>query len=147
MSKRFPKPKKWTPKNPDKYAGDISNIVTRSSWETKVMHFLDENPSVLFWASETFKIPYISPIDKRQHMYHVDFLAKMQLKDGSVKVYAIEVKPYGQTMLPVKSSNKSRFMNEMTTYMINQAKWEAATKVCKQKNVEFIILTEKDLNV
>jgi len=147
MSKRFPKPKKWIPKNPDKYAGDVNNIISRSSWETKVMNFFDQNMSVVLWASEEFKIPYVSPIDNRQHMYHVDFLAKMKLRDGSFKTYAIEVKPFGQTMMPVKSNNKARYINEMSTYLVNQAKWKAATEVCKLKNVEFIVLTEKDLNV
>ncbi len=147
MSKRFPKPRKWIPKNPSKYAGDVTNIVSRSSWETKVMNFFDMNPSVIFWASEEFKILYISPLDNRQHTYYVDFLAKMRIKDGTFKTYAIEVKPLGQTQAPVKSNNKARYINEMSTYMVNKAKWEAATEVCRQKNVEFIILTEKDLNL
>ncbi len=146
MSKRYPKPKLWSPKNPEKYAGDVTNIVTRSSWETKVMKFFDENPSVVMWVSEELKLPYISPIDNRQHMYHVDFMAKMRLRDGSFKTYAIEVKPFFQTQIPAKT-NKVRYINEMSTYLINQAKWKAATEFCKQKNIEFIILTEKDLNI
>lgn len=30
MSRRYPEPKLWTPKNPNKYKGDVNNIWIRS---------------------------------------------------------------------------------------------------------------------
>jgi hypothetical protein len=52
---------KFKPKNPEKYAGRGS-IRYRSSWELKFMNFLDENPSIKNWASESISIPYKNPI-------------------------------------------------------------------------------------
>ena len=145
MNKRFPKPRKWSPQNPEKYAGDVTNIITRSSWETKCMNWLDNHRSVVLWNSEDLKIDYYSPIDNRMHKYHVDFIAKMRLKDGSFKTYAIEIKPMCQTAPPRKSSNKARMLTETATYIVNKAKWEAAEAFCRKNNMTFIILTEKDL--
>ena len=42
----------YYPKNPNKYVGDVDNIVYRSSWELRVFKWMDDNPSVLEWASE-----------------------------------------------------------------------------------------------
>lgn len=42
-----PKPRKWFPKNPEKYVGDVNNIISRSSWETKFMNWCDQNPAVI----------------------------------------------------------------------------------------------------
>ena len=35
---------------------------------------------------------------------------------------------------------------EQKTWVVNQAKWEAAEKWAKKKGIEFKILTEKELN-
>ena len=40
----------FKPRNPQKYNGDASRIVYRSSWEARVMNYLDDNPSVIWWA-------------------------------------------------------------------------------------------------
>jgi len=52
----------FNPKNPKKYNGNADNIVYRSSWELRVMKWLDDNPKVIWWASEELPIPYKSPI-------------------------------------------------------------------------------------
>ena len=64
---------KFTPKNPHKYRGDVNNIVFRSSWEYKLMKFLDDYDDVLEYGSEEIIIPYISPLDGKMHRYFVDF--------------------------------------------------------------------------
>ena len=61
----------FTPKNPLKYKGDSKNVVYRSSWELKVMKWLDANPAVLWWASEELIIKYRSPIDQKIGRAHV----------------------------------------------------------------------------
>lgn len=142
-----PKPRKWTPKNPEKYAGNVDNIITRSSWETKMLNWLDVNPSVIMYNSEEFVIPYISPLDQKQHRYFVDFLAKMRLKDGSEKVYAIEVKPKKEQLPPVHSKNKKLLLERTQTYIVNQAKWEAAKAICNRKGIQFIVINEDDLGI
>lgn len=91
---------RFLPKNPQKYIGDHTNIIYRSSWECKVMDWLDRNNDVISWASEELIIPYISPIDNRRHRYFPDFLVKVRTKDGKMKTILIEVKPKKQTKEP-----------------------------------------------
>ena len=61
----------------------------------------------------------------------------------------VEIKPYKQTIPPDNSSRKkkSTLLYEHKTYAVNQAKWEAARKVADKKGMEFIILTENELNI
>ena len=84
---------KFTPRNPQKYKGDPNNIIYRSTWEVRVMKYLDEHPNVIWWGSEELPIPYFSPVDKKKHRYFPDFIAKMRKADGTVITYVIEVKP------------------------------------------------------
>ena len=133
------------PKNPEKYVGDITNIVYRSSWERKLMKFLDENPNVLKWASEEAVIPYVSPVDNKIHRYFTDAYAKIKTKDG-IKTYLIEVKPKHQTVPPKKPKRISKHYQEaLKTYAVNEAKWNAAKKVCEERDWNFLILTEDHL--
>lgn len=146
MSKR-PSPRKWSPKNPEKYVGSKTDIVARSSWEIKVMNFLDTNPSVISWNSEGLVIKYISPLDGKFHRYFVDFIAKFKTKTGEIKVYAIEVKPSKEQVPPKPNKNRARFIAESETYLVNQAKWKAATEYCQANGVQFIVLNEFDLGI
>ena len=57
------------------------------------MDWLDRNPDIISWASEELVIPYISPVDNRQHRYFPDFLVKMKTREGKTKTVLIEVKP------------------------------------------------------
>ncbi|QIG67988.1 head completion protein [Rhizobium phage RHph_Y68] len=133
-------------KNPQKYAGDAKNIICRSSWERFFASNLDNNPNVEKWASEEIAIQYLSPIDGKPHRYFVDFLVRF--KDG--KVVMVEIKPYGQTIPPVeptKKSNKAmgRYREEMSTYLINMAKWKAASEFCAKNGMRFLVYTEREL--
>ena len=56
---------KFRPKNPEKYKGDPTNIIYRSSWELTVFKYLDTNSSILKWASEEIFIPYRHPLTNR----------------------------------------------------------------------------------
>ena len=136
----------FTPKNPQKYMGDPKNIVYRSGWEKRVMDSLDDNLNVIRWASEEIAIPYVSPIDNRVHRYFVDFYVEAVGRDGGTKVMLLEGKPADQTKQPVKPKrNTKRFITEMMTYGVNQAKWEAAKAFCDKKGWEFKIITEQEL--
>jgi hypothetical protein len=145
MARRYPEPKKWYPKHPQKYVGNINEIWVRSSWERKTLNWLDTNPSVIQYSSEEVKVPYISPIDGKKHNYYPDVIAKVKRNDGSIVTYMIEIKPYDQTIEPTpKKRVTKQYINEVYTWGINSAKWKAATKYCRDKGWIFKILTEKD---
>ena len=137
----------YLPKNPDKYRGDVNKIYYRSSWEQRVFKWLDDNPNVLEWASEECVIPYKSPVDNKMHRYFPDIWGKFLGTDGRTKVILIEIKPYAQSIEPeIKKRITKRYITEVCTYAINQAKWKAAREFCMDRKWEFMVLTEKDIN-
>jgi Lhr-like helicase len=138
---------RFQPKNPKKYNGDADNIIYRSTWEVRVMKWLDEHPNVIWWASEELPIPYKSPLDNRMHRYFPDFIAKIKQKDGSVMTYIIEVKPLEQTKMPVQKKKTQRYIREAATYVVNQEKWKAADIFCQEHGWKFMIMTEKELGI
>ena len=137
----------FKPKNTNKYNGDANNIIYRSSWELRVMKYLDENPNVIWWCSEELVIPYYDPIQNKKRRYFPDFVVKTKRKDGSVMTYVLEVKPEKQTKQPQQKRRTQKFINESVTYVINQSKWKAATEFCKDHGWEFKVITEKDLGI
>jgi hypothetical protein len=138
---------RFQPKNPKKYNGDADNIIYRSTWEVRVMKWLDEHPNVVWWASEELPITYKSPLDNRIHRYFPDFIAKIKQKDGSVMTYIIEVKPLEQTKMPVQKKKTQRYIREAATYVVNQEKWKAADIFCQEHGWKFMIMTEKELGI
>lgn len=138
----------FKPKNPQKYKGDPTNIIYRSGWELKFMLYVDSHPEILEWGSEEFSIPYRSPIDGKIHRYYPDFYLKKRGKDGKSQTLVVEIKPLKQTVEPQKQSKKTkRYINEVMTWGINSSKWKAAQDFCKDRNWQFLILTEKELNI
>ena len=134
---------KYKPINPKKYKGDPTRIIYRSLRERKFMNFCDTKPSVTKWASEEIFIPYRSPKDGKVHRYYPDFYMKTGDKESIV-----EIKPSKQCKPPKEPKRKTaRYKAECLTYLVNQAKWKYARKWCKARNLSFVILTEKDLNV
>jgi hypothetical protein len=139
---------KYTVRYPEKYVGDPTNVTFRSSWEKKVMIWLDSNPDCLKWGSEEKVIPYISPIDGRAHRYFTDFIAAFRTRTGEVKRVIIEVKPKAQTMPPIKPSKTTkRYVEAVQTYITNTAKWKAANEWCVKNGYEFHLITEDHLKV
>jgi hypothetical protein len=138
---------KYRPVNKEKYVGrHIPEY--RSSWELKFFKWCDKNVNVLEWSSESTIVPYVSPVDNRPHRYYVD--GAIAIKEGSmIKRYLVEIKPFKQTQPPVESKRKkkSTLLYEKITYAVNQAKWSAAKQYADNKNMEFIILTENELNI
>lgn len=140
--------RRYVPVNPLKYSGDPTNIIMRSSWETKFAAWCDHNPSVIKWKSEETIIPYRCPLDNKIHRYFVDFQIQVKNKDGILKTYIVEIKPDRQTKPPVNPGrNTKRYLTEAATYMKNQAKWEAAKNWAKDRGYEFLILTEHHLGI
>lgn len=114
------------------------------------MHWLDQNPNVVKWASESIMIPYVIEGEtgrKTPHRYFPDFLIEILDKTGSKRVLLVEVKPKKETRPPVqgKRKKKSTLLQEQLTYVKNQAKWEAAERWCKRHGAEFAVWTEDHL--
>jgi len=139
---------RFKPKNPKKYMGDPTNIIYRSGWELRLMRFLDEHAKVLEWGSEELIIPYRSPIDGKVHRYFTDFIVKQINSDGKRETIVIEVKPKAQTVPPEKKSRVTkRYINEVKTWGVNQAKWQAAEDFCKDRGWKFQIMHEDHLGI
>jgi hypothetical protein len=132
---------KYSPKNPSKYKGNPLGIVYRSSWELKMFNYMDRNPDVEWWSSEECVVPYKSPVDGKYHRYFPDIVFKRT--DG--KIFMVEIKPLKQTQEPVKRKLTKQYVNEVMTYSINQAKWNAASEYCRKKGWEFKVITEKEI--
>jgi hypothetical protein len=136
----------FKPLNPKKYIGDPTNIVYRSGWEHRCMQMFDTNPNIVRWGSEEIIIPYVSPIDNKVHRYFTDFYVEAVGRDGETKKMLLEVKPKAQTQEPKKPSRKTKkYITEVMTYGVNQAKWKAAEEYCRHKGWEFKVITESDL--
>ena len=64
------------------------------------------------------------------------------------KTMMIEIKPEYQKIGPKKQKRKTqRYIKEVVTYAVNQAKWEAAEDYCADRRWEFKVLTENDLGI
>ena len=139
---------KFRTKNPSKYKGDVGNIVYRSLWELRFMKWCDQNISVQEWGSETVIVPYVSPLDKKVHRYFVDFYIKIKDKNGGIQKYLVEIKPERYTKPPSIPERKTKkFIDEVFQYGVNEAKWKAAFEFCQDRNMKFMVLTEKDLGL
>ena len=136
----------YKPTHPKKYAGDPNRIVYRSNWERKFMVYCDRNDDIVYWASEELVIPYYNPITKKVHRYFPDFWIQIRNSQGIKEGILIEVKPKAQTNPPKKKSRVTkRYLREVYTYGINEAKWKAATEYCKDRGWKFQILTEEHI--
>ena len=136
---------RYIPSKPRKYKGDPSNIIYRSLWERKFMVYCDRNDAILEWGSEEIIIPYKSPLDGRIHRYFPDFYVKVKQSDGTIKKMIIEVKPKKQCKPPIGKKKTKYYIKEVQTWGVNKAKWEYALEWCKDRNMEFKILTEDHL--
>ena len=117
---------KFTPKNLNKYSGNVKQIIYRSSWERLFMVYCDKKPEIWNWSSEEIKIPYI--YDDKNRNYYPDFWVDMIDKSGKRVQKLIEIKPHYQR-----------------TMKVNKAKWSAAEDYCQENDMEFLVMTEKEL--
>jgi hypothetical protein len=133
------KDKEYIPRIPEKYCGTYP-IICRSSWETKMCIWLDNNNNVLEWSSEGHRIPYF--FEGRNRIYYPDFYVMFR----SRKKFIVEVKPEKDMRMPKKKKKSQRTMLlREHTFLMNQAKFKAAKRYCKKLGYKFIVITEKDL--
>jgi hypothetical protein len=127
-------------KNPQKYLGNPGNIIFRSSWELKLFQWLDRTPAVMQWASEEFSIPYLSPVDNAVHQYYPDALVIYKDKFGNLKKEIVEIKPYKETVLTPKATDRDKM-----ALIMNTAKWKAAARFAELQGMTFRVITEKSM--
>jgi len=133
---------KFTPKNPQKYVGDVKGIVYRSLWERNTFRWIDANANIVAWNSEEVIVPYICGTDNKVHRYYMDLWFKTS--DG--KTYIVEIKPKKQTQPPKEPKRKTRrYIKESLTYIKNQSKWEAASEFAADRGWHFQVWTEDTL--
>lgn len=138
---------KFRPKNPEKYQGDASNIIFRSSWERTVMNYLDLREEVQAWQSEEKCVWYYDPITKKKRRYFPDFIIKLKNSKGEIIVEMIEVKPKRQIQGPPENPKRKTkaWVKSVQTYITNMSKWEAAEEYCKERGWKFRLMSEDNI--
>lgn len=155
--KDFLKPRKgrmrqgyFKPKHPEKYKGDVTQIIYRSGWEFKFFKFCDENEMVLEYTSEPFGIQYWNSVDKREATYWVDGYMKTINKKGIVREWLIEIKPNKYILPPTPPKRMTdkqthSYVRHAKAYIVNTDKFKAAKAWAKGHNMTFGIITENFL--
>jgi hypothetical protein len=118
----------------------------KSGLELKAIRYADFNKFIKKWSLEPFAIKYIKPTDNKEHRYFIDFFFEFTTGEK----FLIEVKSKKETFLPKPPKNPTQkgirnYNKAMITYGINKSKWDAAHKFAYQNDMQFIILTEKEL--
>lgn len=152
--------------NPDKWLTKINRFM--SSWELKVMDLLDRSDMIVRCASEPIAIEYKNPLKNFDYciknnldwknpiywktaLYYPDLWIELRQADGSVRKIFIEIKPLNQSIapkMPPQGSKVSAFRtyNKLAMdYLVNQQKWAAAEKFCRERGTEFMVMTEVTL--
>ena len=118
----------------------------KSSLELKAIKYFDINKFVNKWSIEPFAVKYHKPTTGKFHRYFVDFFVEFE----NNQKFLVEIKSSGETIEPKKPSKKTQkailnYQKALQTYIVNQAKWKAATEFAESNNMRFIVLTEKEL--
>jgi hypothetical protein len=155
----------YVPKNKDKVIklNTQGGVYFRSSWEKKIMHWLDNNSTITKWGAECLRIPYqMTHFDNgdtkiKEHSYFPDFYYEMRLSDGALKQVVVEVKPMkefqmvqdlneGKLNVPENGMKKLKnFEYDLKMAYKNKQKWETMINWCNKKGYDFIIITEQHL--
>lgn len=140
----------FTPQNPEKYKGDVTKIIYRSSWELKFLTYCDNNELVVEYASEPTGIAYWNPILKKESTYWVDCYMATRTPEGTIIKWIIEVKPnkyLTPPSPPTRLTEKAtlNYARHAKAYIINDAKFKAAKVYAKKNNMRFGIITENFL--
>ena len=155
----------YIPKNKDKVIklNTQGGVYFRSSWEKKIMHWLDNNNTITKWGAECMRIPYqMTHFDNgdtkiKEHSYFPDFYYEMRLSDNTLKQVVVEVKPMkefqmvqdlneGKLNVPENSMKKLKnFEYDLKMAYKNKQKWETMINWCNKKGYDFIIITEQHL--
>lgn len=140
---------RFRPLHPEKYKGDYTNILYRSSWERSFMQWCDKTEQVKRWQSEEKAIWYYDPINKKNRRYFPDFIVEYERNDGITMQEMVEIKPYRQVIGPPENPKRrtKAWAQAVQTYIINEAKWKAARNYCEDRGMNFRLITEKELGI
>lgn len=138
--RKLPPKQRFIPKNREKYKGNLKLLISKSSWEHQFMIFLDRHPNVLEWKYESYYIDYFNPIENKIRKYVPDFWFKYIDSNGEIKECIVEIKPYKKISLRKRATRI-----EKAEFIVNESKFKAADKYCKERNIEYKILTEKEI--
>ncbi len=149
----------FIPKNPDKVVklNAQGGLWFRSSWEEKILKYLDFNENIVKYGCEFMSIQYALPevkdglIEYKEHRYFPDFYYELKRSDGVISKVIAEVKPFAETQKPVlneKYSHKQliNFEYALKQWNRNIHKWNSAIEYCQKRDIEFVIITEQFLN-
>ena len=142
--------------NPEKFIKPIDELMKsykdghvnyKSSLELKAVRYADWNKDVVKWSLEPFPIQYLKPTTGKVHRYYIDLVLEFRNSEK----FLVEIKPHSQTKPPTKPRKNTpkaqlNYARGLETYLVNQAKWDAAKSFGKTNGFKFIILTEKELN-
>lgn len=154
----------FIPKNKDKVIklNSQGGVYFRSSWEQKIMQWLDIKNEVTKWGAECLQIPYqMTHFDNgdtriKNHIYHVDFYYEMRI-DGVLRQIVAEVKPdkeykmvqaLTESRLEVPQTGTKKLKNfeyDLKMAYKNKQKWETVISWCNKMGYDFIIITENHL--
>jgi len=141
----------------------LGGVFFRSSWEKKIMTWLDHNDKISIWGAECLKIPYqMTHFDKgdtkiKEHSYYPDFYYEMKINETLTKKVVVEVKPQkeynmvlalneGRLEIPENRGKKLKnFEYDLKMAYKNKQKWDTMISWCQKKGFEFIIITEDHL--
>lgn len=133
-------------KNPEKYLGDPTVLVYKSSWEQKAFEMCDNNPNIVGWGYEIIPIPYMKPVygGYKKTFYLPDLYVEYWDKENNFIREVVEIKPMKQTKAS-KARKAGVKLHENYTYAVNLAKWEAAEQWCGIRGIKFSIVTENSI--
>jgi hypothetical protein len=155
----------YIPKYKDKVVklNNLGGVFYRSSWEKKIMYWLDQKKEIIRWGAECLIIPYqlthfeSGTPEVKQHCYYPDFYYELKTESGEIKKVVVEVKPYKEykmvqdlnekkLVIPEKGTKKLKnFEYDLLMANKNNQKWETMIKWCNLKGYSFIIITEHQL--
>ena len=118
---------RFTPRNPEKYDGDINEIIYRSGWEKTAFDWCDMNYRISSWASEEVEVPYFMKGVPYERTYFPDLW--VEFSNGETVL--VEIKPNKEKIDPSYE---------------NKCKWASARAYCRDYGWSFQIWDEGTIN-
>jgi len=151
----------YIPRNKNKIVklNNKGGVFYRSSWEKRIMTWLDSNENVIRWGAECLRIPYqMKHFENgnsriKEHCYYPDFYYELKTNSGVKKIVS-EVKPFKEYDMVVKLNEEKltvpengmkklkNFEYDLKMAYKNKEKWETMIRWCELKGYEFQIITE-----
>ena len=140
--------------NKEKYIGS-KNPRYKSLYEQRFFYGCDVNENVIKWGYECIELNYFyrdirHDEQAKPHRYYPDIYCEVKSNDGKIKKFIIEIKPKEflekpkQPKNPTKR-NQTKYLLEMNEWGRNLAKWEVAARFCKDRDMEFKLITQDTL--